>query len=145
MEAVPEEMQDRQDQHPEADGAHGQAGLVAPIQDGVDVLLTGLVVHAHPQPAGRPVDEGEEGVIEPESDGEGEVQRVPRTVVDEDVDEAGHAVEAVEEHVQEQHPVGLKVVGLDQDYTGKKKNYFKGIIKRARKYVFGKEKLHVIR
>ena len=82
----PEGLEERHEETAADHHAHGQAGLTVPVEDGVDVVVTthrtgglqgvqagvgGQVVtprHANPHPACRPVNHGENRVVNTEYD-----------------------------------------------------------------------------
>lgn len=71
---------------------------------GVVLCAVWTAAHADPHAARRPVDQREEGVVDAEADGEVEVVDVDGPRRDHDVHQAGHRVQAVQEHVQNVHP-----------------------------------------
>lgn len=72
--------------------------------------------------AGCPIDDAENGVGETVDDGGVKVEDVPRTVLDEDVDETRDGVDGVEEDVEDHRPVVLEDVVLDHNCTKRKVN-----------------------
>jgi len=96
--------------------------LVVPVQDWVDVPVTGVrafywievaTIFTNPSSSCSPVDHREECVPDAKDDGEVEVVNPDGPGGQEDVEEAGEGVDEVQEVVQRDHPVPLDQVELN--------------------------------